>query len=694
MANILVVDDESGVRSVLKQLLERTGHCCIAAGGSAEARELLREQPFDLLIADINMPGETGLSLVADVRRRYPDLACIFLSGVDDPESIQNAIDLGVHGYIVKPFSGKGVLIGVANALQQRRLELENRQYRQSLEKLVAERTRNLEQTIRQLQRREQELIRSREEYRHLMISLPSIVYRGYPDWTVDFVGDRIEDVTGYGKQDFDSRRLKWSDLVLAEDFDQARRDTLVAVKAHSHYLREYRIRHRDGRIVWIQDRGQPLYDANGRVTYIHGVALDVTEQKQAQEQLRSAREEVQLLLDAISSILIGIDGANRIKRWNQVAEKVFGLAAAAVLNQPLGECGIPWNWSGIAKEIARCRRRRAPVRIDDVRFTRADGRQGFLGITLNPIDTDSSEGDDILLMAADITERKLLESQLGQAQKLESIGQLAAGIAHEINTPTQYVGDNIRFLKDSFQDLFDLIETYQSLAEAVAPGADTAALVQAIGELRDTIDLEYLREEIPKAIAQSIDGVERVAKIVLAMKEFSHPGTDEKKLVDINKAIESTITVSRNEWKYVAELHTDLDPNLGLVPCLASELNQVFLNIIVNAAHAIGDAIAGREGARGTVTIATRPVDDWCEIRISDSGCGIPKAIRHRVFDPFFTTKEVGKGTGQGLAIAHDVVVNKHQGTLAVESEVGAGTTFIIRLPVTVPAATCQAVK
>jgi len=187
---------------------------------------------------------------------------------------------------------------------------------------------------------------------------------------------------------------------------------------------------------------------------------------------------------------------------------------------------------------------------------------------------------------------------------------------------------------------------------------------------------------------------VERVAKIVLAMKEFSHPGTDEKKLVDINKAIESTITVSRNEWKYVAELHTDLDPNLGLVPCLASELNQVFLNIIVNAAHAIGDAIAGREGARGTVTIATRPVDDWCEIRISDSGCGIPKAIRHRVFDPFFTTKEVGKGTGQGLAIAHDVVVNKHQGTLAVESEVGAGTTFIIRLPVTVPAATCQAVK
>jgi PAS domain S-box-containing protein len=280
-----------------------------------------------------------------------------------------------------------------------------------------------------------------------------------------------------------------------------------------------------------------------------------------------------------------------------------------------------------------------------------------------------------------DITERKLLESQLVQAQKLESIGQLAAGIAHEINTPTQYVGDNIHFLKESFAEVLGLTEKYRELFEAVRAEIPTDALVEEIARTIEKADIAYLKEEIPKAIEQSMEGVERVAGIVRAMKEFSHPGTKEKQLVDINKAIENTLTVSRNVWKYVADVVTEFDPNLPLAPCLLGEFNQVILNLIINAAHAIAEK-NGTSAEKGSIRVSTLNREGWVEIRISDTGPGIPEEIRSRIFDPFFTTKEVGKGTGQGLAIARSIVVDKHGGNIAFDTVPEEGTTFIIRLP------------
>ncbi|HBH79111.1 MAG TPA: histidine kinase, partial [Nitrospira sp.] len=184
------------------------------------------------------------------------------------------------------------------------------------------------------------------------------------------------------------------------------------------------------------------------------------------------------------------------------------------------------------------------------------------------------------------------------------------------------------------------------------------------------------------KAIAQSFEGVERITKIVRAMKEFAHPGGEEAAYEDLNKAIQTTVEVSRNEWKYVAEMTMDLTPDLPPVFCQLGPINQVVLNIIVNAAHAIGDVVKGTK-QKGRITIATRPVGDGVEIRISDTGGGIPETIREKIFDPFFTTKPVGKGTGQGLAIARSVVVDKHGGRINVESQVDQGTTFIIHLPV-----------
>jgi PAS domain S-box-containing protein len=302
---------------------------------------------------------------------------------------------------------------------------------------------------------------------------------------------------------------------------------------------------------------------------------------------------------------------------------------------------------------------------------------------------------DRLLVVARDVTERKkaeheraLMQVQLNQAQKLESIGQLAAGIAHEINTPTQYIGDNTRFLQDAFADFGKLLAEYDHLLRAAKENAVTPEVVARVEKTTQEVDAGYLRGEIPKAIKQSLEGVDRVAKIVRAMKEFSHPGAEEKTMVDLNRAIESTVTVARNEWKYVSDLVLLLEPSLPAVPCLPGEFNQVILNLIINATHAIQDVVGDGSKGKGTITVSTRRDGEWVEVRIKDTGKGIPEKVRNRIFEPFFTTKPVGKGTGQGLAIARSVIADKHGGTIHFETEAGKGTTFIIRLPITPPPA------
>jgi len=280
-------------------------------------------------------------------------------------------------------------------------------------------------------------------------------------------------------------------------------------------------------------------------------------------------------------------------------------------------------------------------------------------------------------------TERQMMEIQLRQAQKLESIGRLAAGVAHEINTPTQYIGDNIMFIRDSLGELMSPLRLFGQLVQAARDNKLDPELLDSAEAAIKTADLDYLMEEMPKAVEQSLQGVDRVTKIVRAMKEFSHPGAAEKTKVDLNHCIDSTLTVARNEWKYVANLVTDFDPNLPPVTCLPGEFNQVILNLIINAAHAIGDTLNPQTSEKGTITVRTRQDGDWVEVRIGDTGSGIPEAARAKIFEPFFTTKSVGKGTGQGLAIARSVIVDKHGGTIRFETELGKGTTFLIRIPI-----------
>jgi PAS domain S-box-containing protein len=309
-----------------------------------------------------------------------------------------------------------------------------------------------------------------------------------------------------------------------------------------------------------------------------------------------------------------------------------------------------------------------------ELRHAHRDGSTVFATVNVSTVRDAAGTALFHIAVVRDITQQKHLEIELRHAQRLESVGRLAAGIAHEINTPVQFVGDNLSFVRESLDALLKLYAQAGALV-----GADG---LRALSEGEEAADLAYVREHLPRAIDESLEGIDRVAEIVKAMKFFAHQEhTEDQANVDLEATLNSVLTVARSETRFVADVSLDLGDVASIVG-YPNHLNQVFLGLVVNAAHAVGDVV-GRTNARGTICVRTRRDRDHVVVSVEDTGSGIPESIRHRIFDPFFTTKEVGRGTGQGLALARSIVVDKHGGTLTFESEVGRGTTFRVRLPI-----------
>ncbi len=433
------------------------------------------------------------------------------------------------------------------------------------------------------------------------------------------------------------------------------------------------------------------------------GIFRDITQRKQSEETLRRLHLQNQMILDAAGEGIVGLDTSRRIVFANPAAAKMLGWPVAELVGRfwhetvhhtsekgdplPRDACAMCAGLFGDQKLIC-----------GHQTFWRRDGSAFPADYTVSLM-VDRGRCTGAVVTFRDVGEKLRLEAHLRQAQKLESIGQLAVGIAHEINTPTQYIGDNLRFLREGFEELQDLLKETAQLVEIFPQDGpkgsaeksdleafDSTKILDELGNLKRVVqatDLDYLLEEIPQAIQQALEGVERVTKIVRSMKEFSHPHAGQKQPFDLNRGIESTLTVSRNEWKYVAEVVTDFEPNLPLVVCFPDDINQMILNLVVNAAHAIGDKVKKNPGQKGTITVSTRRDGPMVEIRIQDTGMGIPEKIQSRIFEPFFTTKEVGRGTGQGLAIVRSIVVDRHGGTIDFQTQEGVNTTFIVRLPI-----------
>ncbi|MFK8028956.1 MAG: ATP-binding protein [Gammaproteobacteria bacterium] len=316
-----------------------------------------------------------------------------------------------------------------------------------------------------------------------------------------------------------------------------------------------------------------------------------------------------------------------------------------------------------------------------EVHIPKSDGSLRWLH-AIGEVERDGAEIKRIYAVVQDITESKKAQARNAQSQKMESIGTLAAGIAHEINTPIQFVSDNITFLNESFGELQRGIDAIVNRIEEDTD-EDPAKLKADVHRQFSEADIEYFFEELPRALAESTEGLNRIKTIVQAMKNFAHPGGSKKSMVNLNEAIRSTLIVCANRCKYSADVVTHYDPQLPLTECMPDEINQAILNIVVNAADSIQEKIDAGLTERGEISVSTYVDNGYIEIRISDTGMGVPEEIRQRVFEPFFTTKDVGMGTGQGLAITYDVVANHHNGELICESEPGQGATFRIRLPI-----------
>jgi signal transduction histidine kinase len=414
------------------------------------------------------------------------------------------------------------------------------------------------------------------------------------------------------------------------------------------------------------------------RIRYHSRAYLNELQREERTRELQQSREQFRLI----------VEGTNAIPFTFDISSDCFSYVGPQAFAR-LGFAEQQWKQRGFLDTLlprernAVARQRIAESSSGSFEFestlSTPDGRTVELRWVIN---CEASNGALLLRgLLLDISNERQLERGLAQAQKLESVGRLAAGVAHEINTPVQFISDNVNFVRSSMRDVVAVVAKYRELQQAVQSGGDVATAAGAAAAAEKAADLDYLIDDIPKSLASTLEGLTRIATIVSSLKEFASPDSKDKAAIDLNHAIQSTLVIASNEYQSVAEVVTEFG-ELPPVLCFAGEMNQTILNLLINAAHAIAEVVKdGQE--KGRLTVRTRLDGAHVEISISDTGPGIAAEIREKVFEPFFTTKDVGKGTGQGLTVARSVVVDKHGGSLHFTTESGHGTTFYIRLPV-----------
>ena len=650
MESILLIDDEASFRHPLRLCLKAKGFDVLEAGNCRDAILAATAKAPDLIVCDVELPDGTGHDVLEALKGNSATstIPFIFMTGRDDPSALRRGMDQGADDFLIKPFPLDSLLAAIQARLSK-----------------VAEQTR--------------ELFASEERYRNLINCVGEAIIITDPTLCLLFANPAAGELFGVPPAKLVGRNVL--DFVVREHQSYLKAEsTLLQTGVHSTY--ELDLVAADGLFRSVIITATPQRDRHGKIQGSLAVFRDITERKEADKKLRLQNT----VMEAAANGIVITDPQGIIVWANRAMTQLTGYApeemigrSPAMLKSDVQDrefyqtmwqtilSGKPWHGELVNR--------------------RKDGTRYFEEMTITPVLDKNGKIENFVAIKLDISrrkhieqERQRLEIQLRHGQKLESIGQLAAGIAHEINTPTQFIGDNLRFLQEAFQDLLGLLGQYRQLLEAARGQSLAGNLTEEIEKTMASIHFNDLEKDVLQATTHALSGVQRVAKIVQAMKEFSHPGTETKVPVDLNRAIESTLTVCRNEWKYVADLNMDFEAALPPVACLPGEFNQVILNIVINAAHAIADKTQGK--GKGVIGVSTRRQGDQVEIRISDTGTGIPESARGRIFDPFFTTKGVGKGTGQGLAIARSVIVDKHHGEIRFETEMGNGTTFILRLP------------
>ncbi len=656
MAKILIVEDSMSIRLFLSRILVKNGHTISAQVDTGElALESIAADMPDLILMDINLSGNMdGIEAAGIIMERW-SIPVIYVTSEYSDNIMQRAAKTLPYAYLRKPVEGYQLIADVDLALRRKSIEVELEGKRKEFES---------------------RLKTSEEKYRRLSDDMPVMVCTFLADSTLTYVNKAYCDFFKMSEKELTGR--KWLDLLPSECREEVMLNYRSLSVKSPITAYEHRVIRPDGIIGWHKWTDRALFDEDGGLIYYQSIGEDITEYKRTEEELR--RNEALL---RIAGDLARLGGWSVNLKENQVT---WSDQVAAIHDMPAGysptvDEGIsfyaPEYQERIIKAFNACATQGIPYD-EELQIITGKGRRIWVR-TIGTAERDES-GKIVRVQGGfqDLSERKGLEMKLTHAQKVEAVGELAAGIAHEINTPAQYVADNTRFLKDAYNDILKLIEHTEKTIKKLGD----ESVFKSFEEIKKQADYSFLLSEIPKSIGQSLEGLKRINSIVQAMKKFSHPGHDDQLTTfDLKSALESTITISRNEWKYVADVRTEFEPGLSGIQGYPHDLNQVFLNLIVNAAHAIREKVDGTD-EKGLITVKAAMKDNDVEVKIEDTGTGIPEKHQNRVFDQFFTTKPVGRGTGQGLAIAYSIVVNRHRGSITFETQPGKGTVFIVRLP------------
>jgi PAS domain S-box-containing protein len=657
----LLVEDSEQEATLLIEALRHGGYNPTFERVQTEEsmRTALGKQRWDVVFCEYTMPQFSAHSAFQVLRESRSPSPFIVVSGEDGEKPAVEALKFGADDYLPK----------------------------NNLVQLVP----SLKRSLRDAEYRKQ---RDSARHRNEQIMFHSMDMICTIDDQSRFVEVSAASMRILGYEPHELEGQKFTKFLHPADIKSSQEEVDLVLKGRVTFNFENRYLRKDGVAAFLS--WSASWAAADRLLFC--VARDITNQKVAEETLRQSEAMFRLMVEHVADyVILMLDPNGRIKTWNAGAERANGYKVGEILGQSHSRFFAPEDISEEKPAKLLLQAANEGRAAFEGWHVRKDGSRFWVSTVLTAVRNAQGKLVGFVKMTHDLTERKKaeeqhqhMELQLRQAQKLEAIGQLAAGIAHEINNPTQFTEHNLRFLQESFPKLAQFTNSY----EAILSGLKTGTVPQPqLDELQDQftkLDLGFLATEIPVAIDEALQGTDRINKIVRAMKEFSHPGKADNlrpEPASLNRAIETTIIVARSEWKHVAEMITEFDPQLPLVPVFLGEFNQVVLNLLVNASHALAEKAKDDPQNKGIITVSTRRDGDWVEIGVRDNGSGIPERIRHRIFEPFFTTKEIGRGTGQGLSIAHSVITKKHAGDLRFETETGKGTRFIIRLPLNPPA-------
>ena len=612
------------------------GMCNIELAESGpEAIELVDEllekkQDIALIITDYAMPVMKGDELIGILSQKLPMTSMALLSGINDMDVIASTVNSGrLDRFIAKPWDNEELNTIVFDVLKMFLLKKE-------LGK------RNTELQIAS-QMAKVGVVRINFHSGEIQLS---------DQWFNIFNFDRSKTIIDIA---FYENLFHPDDRKQLETF----RKQSLSGDGCSCYNREVRLRAGDGSWRWVHSCGETVeFDSDGYPVEYLGIDQDITIQKEKDQMLQLARKRDEIL-DKLSEQIAFLTPEMEVVWANRppdgcTSDKISGFTCYKEwykLDQPCLNC--------VAQEALESGNK------CDSEIVRNGKVDSMIAI---PVKNPDGKVIGVIISQTDITERKEMERRLAHAHQMESIGSLAAGIAHEINTPIQYINDNVTFLSSAFRSIKDAID---SMTNEISSSNDTV-----IGKAQRMIDM------VPDAISDTLSGVSHVSKIVSAMKDFSHPSVENFGNVDLNRIIGNAIELSKNEWRHTAEMHTEFQPNGLFAEVVPNSICQVILNMIINAAHAIQEINGKNSDKLGLITIRTYNSGDNAIIEISDTGCGIPQEKADRIFDPFYTSKDVGQGTGQGLTIAYDIITNKHHGTIELTSTVTEGSTFTIAIP------------